>query len=716
MATVSKKDLSSIELPLTPGRKQEKLNFWQTLNFAIILPLHLFVFLPLRIFASHFALRLFSPTVRKVGRPLFADALSKLVQFFYSRCSVPQARIAFNSTTSYALTYAFRPAFRDRKDWVKEVKAYGVSGRWVAKPGTSRKDDDAVLYYIHGGGFTTDTGSAAQEVLLKTITALKEKQSVSASAFSLNYHLAPEYKYPTQLVEVLAGYHYLVNELHIAPERIVLVGDSAGGNLISAFLLHLARPAKGISVPSELGSTPGKPGGALLISPEVKFASLSKSTYTNIAFDLTSMGFIFRGACDYIGARMPFTHRFRTRWMLNPLWHLVDPQRLPPVPAEKLADYEGWVGWNKIENIELFKSPYVQPGVNTDGEWWKEALPAEGKTVVAWGGLEVLRDDIDAFYHQLEKAGVQPGKLYKELGVHNWPVFDLAIPQLWQTKSKGPDAAYEYGLKAIVELVRQVASDATASSAKSSKPTSDTPSAVSTAVDEPLAGSNAEAAKRAKAVHAFKQKPEPEPPVKGKSFADAAARDEYIADNAPIVVKGEGKTLEAHLEDGKLVAERAVPGDEKKKEATLPPIPIPKPTVDLSPPRAPKKKEPEVKITKPKKESKPVPPVPAPEEGGSYAAAASSKGIAEDAPVVAKGEGDSLQPQLTDGHVGAQVAHTKAESAAKNGGSAAAAGGSWAKVAASTEEVDEDSLIVAEGEGDKLKPTLADGSLHATAA
>lgn len=71
--------------------------------------------------------------------------------------------------------------------------------------------------------------------------------------------LAPEYKYPSQLIETLAGYHYLVNTLGISEDKIVIAGDSAGGNLATAFLLHLARPAKEIYVPAELGPTPGRP-------------------------------------------------------------------------------------------------------------------------------------------------------------------------------------------------------------------------------------------------------------------------------------------------------------------------------------------------------------------------------------------------------------------------------------------------------------------------
>lgn len=72
--------------------------------------------------------------------------------------------------------------------------------------------------------------------------------------------LAPEHIYPSQQIEVLAGYHHLVNELGVPEERICVGGDSAGGNLVAGFLLHLARPSRRIKVPKELGPTPRRPG------------------------------------------------------------------------------------------------------------------------------------------------------------------------------------------------------------------------------------------------------------------------------------------------------------------------------------------------------------------------------------------------------------------------------------------------------------------------
>ncbi|GAA5888648.1 hypothetical protein JCM6882_009031 [Rhodosporidiobolus microsporus] len=706
----NKQDPSRVTLPLVKGRKDEPLTLWGGIHLAVTLFVHFFFLLPVRTLASYTLLRFFSPQVRTAGRPIVADYLTKATQFFTSRTSVPQARLAFNSTTAYAIAFA-SPSFNGVRDWLTKVNVNGTSGRWIAKPGSPRKNDDVVLYYIHGGGFTTDTGAGSQEFFLKLVKELKAKKGLNASVFSLDYKLAPEYKYPSQLMETLAGYHYLVNTLGISPSKIVVAGDSAGGNLALAFFLHLARPAKGVSLPSELGPTPEKPAGALLISPEVNPASLSRSLSTNVAFDLTSGGHILRGAADYIGARLPFSHRFRTRWILDPLWHLVDPQRLPPVPADQLAEYEGAAGWKEIDELKLFKEPFVNPAVQKDSSWWKEALPGNGKTVVSWGGLEVLADDIEQFYRSIEKAGVQPKKLLKEYGVHNWLTFDHVVPFLWRTKSRGPDRDFSYGLTNTISLLSSVASSASSRTSASSQES-----------DSAARTSALEQKEKTSSIPRRVQPPPPadvQPPIKGHSFADAAAATEDIAKDAPIVVKGEGKTLEAHLEDGKLVAEKKT---KKEEAAPLPPIPHPPTKTTTSQPTqdAPAKPvEDTFKSTKPKKNKakKPVPPVPGPDAGGSYAAAANSKGLADDAAVVAKGEGDVLAPKLDEGHMVAEVAEPKAAAAGKNGAAGGGGGaGSWAKVAGSHEDVADDAPIVAEGEGAELKAELKDGALHAQPA
>ncbi|BGP17764.1 hypothetical protein JCM10213_001735 [Rhodosporidiobolus nylandii] len=719
MPTVrSKKDSSADTLSLVPGIGQESLGVFGALALLWTFSWQLFVFLPFRAVITHLYDRLFRPT----GRAFVGNAVAKLFQWILSRTSTAQTRVFFGEN-AFRLADA-KAAWQGKLEWISHVAADGVKGRWIARPGVQRSKEDIVVYYVHGGGGVVDTGPSAQEFFLQLLDRLEKKEGIKAAVFALDYHLAPEYKYPSQLIEVLAGYHWLTSS--VPPSKILLAGDSFGGNVVSAFLLHLARPAKEIKVPTSFGPTPSKPAGVLLVSPEVKFGSLSPSYKKNLLSDILTPGSMVRGGFDYIGARLPFTHRFRTRWVvLNPLWQLIDPQRMPPVPVERLAGHAGWLGWDKIEGIERFQDPLVQPGLVKDCDWLSEAFPGEGKTLVAWGGVEILSDDIEAFHYQLEKAGIKPRKLYKPFGIHNFVFLDYVIPTSWRSKSKGAEGKYDFGLNGVLEFIRDVAVDGKNKVEQEKKPEQDT--ATTTALD---GKEEQQEIKKLKEEHKpAKPQPPPAPkpvapPTAGLSFANAAASTDRVSQNAPVVATGEGKTLEAHLDDGKLVAEKQTA---KHDEASLPPIPTPapvrnaapqEPSVDLARPSAvdalkAAQAQEEAKRAPPKKKKKakkPVAPVPAPENGGSYAAAANSKAEADDSAVVAKGEGDILTAHLDDGNLVPEVAQSKAAAAGQPG---SGNGGSWAGVAASTTDVDADAPIVASGEGQVLVASLDNGALHA---
>lgn len=106
------------------------------------------------------------------------------------------------------------------------------------------------------------------------------------SVLSLSYTLTPNATYPTQLRQAVSALQYLVQTERRDPStvrytfmgnlydrqitdvlKIIVGGDSAGGNLASALLLHLAKPHADV-VPVEL-YTPLR--GALLLSPWVSF-------------------------------------------------------------------------------------------------------------------------------------------------------------------------------------------------------------------------------------------------------------------------------------------------------------------------------------------------------------------------------------------------------------------------------------------------------------
>jgi len=92
-----------------------------------------------------------------------------------------------------------------------------------------------VIVYLHGGGWVFGTLDTHDRIM-------REIAAVSGMAIAgIEYTLAPEAQYPDQLSEVGRAVTLLVDNsraLGIDPRRLILFGDSAGGNLALATALH----------------------------------------------------------------------------------------------------------------------------------------------------------------------------------------------------------------------------------------------------------------------------------------------------------------------------------------------------------------------------------------------------------------------------------------------------------------------------------------------
>ncbi|HKC28755.1 MAG TPA: alpha/beta hydrolase [Jatrophihabitans sp.] len=118
------------------------------------------------------------------------------------------------------------------------VEIGGVAGIEVTIHGNEAQD---VVLYFHSGVYVI--GSAAATVPLVGDLARRS----GTKAITLEYRLAPEHPYPAAVEDARAAYEGLLAQ-GIAPGRIALAGESAGGGLVVALLLALREG--GIPMPS----------------------------------------------------------------------------------------------------------------------------------------------------------------------------------------------------------------------------------------------------------------------------------------------------------------------------------------------------------------------------------------------------------------------------------------------------------------------------------
>lgn len=103
----------------------------------------------------------------------------------------------------------------------------------------------AICIHIHGGGFVS-MSSASHQAYTRVWAA-----ETGIPIFSIDYRLAPEHAYPAAINDVWQAYYWIITyckqHLGIAPLKVFVTGDSAGGNLTYA-LTNLAI-AYGFKVP-----------------------------------------------------------------------------------------------------------------------------------------------------------------------------------------------------------------------------------------------------------------------------------------------------------------------------------------------------------------------------------------------------------------------------------------------------------------------------------
>jgi cyclohexanone monooxygenase len=139
----------------------------------------------------------------------------------------------------------------------------GIAGEWVESL-RPHATDGPLLLYVHGGGFI-----GGSPVTHRPVTAAFARRGLRV--FVPEYRLAPEHPFPAALDDVLAAWRGFA-AAHPG-RRLVVAGDSAGGNLALAMMLALRDAGDRL------------PDAAALFSPSTDLNGDSESLLANTGRD-----------------------------------------------------------------------------------------------------------------------------------------------------------------------------------------------------------------------------------------------------------------------------------------------------------------------------------------------------------------------------------------------------------------------------------------------
>lgn len=171
------------------------------------------------------------------------------------------------------------------------------------------------VLFFHGGSYLFGSTRTHADVMARLALAS------GYPVWGIDYRLAPEHRYPAQLEDALAAVDAL-GARGVTLPRLVLAGDSAGGNL--ALVTQLALRDRGAQA-----------AGALLLSPWLDLSASQPSCQSAESFDWGSHGLLLHMARAVAGPLALEDPR------LSPLF--VDPRGLAPAlvlagTAERLFD------------------------------------------------------------------------------------------------------------------------------------------------------------------------------------------------------------------------------------------------------------------------------------------------------------------------------------------------------------------------------------------
>lgn len=212
-----------------------------------------------------------------------------------------------------------------------------------------------LIVFYHGGGWVTGSIDSYTGVCVRLA------KHTGALVLSVDYRLAPEHRFPCAAEDcylaALEVFRHAQRTLHIPPERILLMGDSAGGNLAAVVSL-MAHDRRTFT-----------PAGQILLYPATYFDHTDASPFASVRENGTDYLLTSKRVEDYMTLY----------------------QRTP----------------------EDRRNPYFAPLLAED-------LSGQPRTLILTAEFDPLRDEGEAYGKRLQQAGVEARVIRIVDGLHGF--------------------------------------------------------------------------------------------------------------------------------------------------------------------------------------------------------------------------------------------------------------------------------------------------------
>ena len=243
----------------------------------------------------------------------------------------------------------------------EKTDANGVPAEVFRK---KKNPSDNVVLYIHGGAYVS-----RMMFYYRLLNKRWSKASGGGTVVHFDYRCAPEYVYPAALEDTMAVWDWL-QEKGVKPEKIVTVGDSAGGHLTVCLWMKLREQGRDL------------PRASVLMSPWLDMTASGRSYVENYGVD------------PVFGIKGETITEEGVKELL------------------KKSEIFMWLGDSDRTD------PYISPILNE----FDDKYPP---TFVTVGGDEMLLSDSETLVEKLKKAGVEAKLLIGDRMMHAYPVYQI---------------------------------------------------------------------------------------------------------------------------------------------------------------------------------------------------------------------------------------------------------------------------------------------------